>query len=224
MPLRHCSGNHLVYVDLKLDQTVELEALSWLDRIELQRWERYQVEQSKREFALCRATLRQLLCQHLGCENSHLSIIKGDHGKPYAVVEGEQVSTQFSVSHSDPHGLIMIAESARVGIDVETPKPERDYNGIAKMIFSPSEYAEIRSFSGQEKTNLFYRIWTFKEALVKAIGDGLSTNLSQFEIPSSFRRGSRKGVIEYPESSGTRWIFEDLSTTEYVAASVLEVL
>lgn len=223
-PVRHGTGSQLIYVDLDISQHADQEALPWLDPMEVERWKRYQVERSKREFSLCRAALRQLLCKHLRCENAQLCFPTQPHGKPYAMVDGKRVSIEFSVTHSDPHGLIMIADHARVGIDVETPKAQRDYDAIAKMIFSPDEYADILSLTGQAKTDQFYRIWTFKEALVKAVGDGLSRNLTKIEILPSFRLGGQKGVIEFPESSGKRWILEDLSTQKYAAASAMEIL
>ena len=223
-PIRHSSGAQLVYADLNIHQNAENEALLWLDPMEVKRWKQYQAERSKREFSLCRAALRQLLCQHLKCNNAQLCFATEQHGKPYAAVDGKRVSTQFSVSHSDSHGLIMINDHARVGIDVETLKAQRDYDGIAKMIFSPDEYTEILSLTGQRKIDLFYRIWTFKEALVKAVGSGLSKSLTKVEIPPPFRHGRQKGMIEFPESSGKKWILENLSTKQYAAASALEVV
>jgi len=212
----------VLHIDLKPNETTEQQAVRWLCNNELQRVERLQVDRSQREFVLCRSALRYLLCCRHECKNSQLSIATTNHGKPYALVSGSRVTTQFSVSHSGNHGLIAIAEKG-VGIDVEVGSPKKDYIGIAKKVFGSNEYSEIQSLDGVHRKNYFLRIWTFKESIVKAIGTGLRTNLAEFEIPPELRHGSRKGIIEFPADSGAQWILEDLSTIQYTAAIASEV-
>ena len=213
----------VVYVDLTPDGTREQRTLSWLDRNELQRRERIRIHRSQREFTLCRVALRRLLCQKLGCENSQLSIATAKHGKPYALVNREPVSIRFSVSHSDPHGLITIAQGVRVGVDVESGVCERDFDGISKRIFGPNERAEIASANGADKAHLFFRFWTLKEALVKALGTGLTTRLTEFEISPDLRNGAPKGIVQFPGIPDTHWLLENLSTQDYIAAVASEM-
>ncbi len=223
-PVRHERGISIVYVDLTPDEIREQHALMWLNPDELERWNRFRVDRPKREFALCRAALRYLLCLQLGCENSQLCFGLAKYGKPFALVNGKPVNVRFNVTHSDPHGLITITQGVRVGIDVEQSSRKRDFDGIASMVFGPNEQAEIASLSGEEKARLFFRFWTLKEALVKALGTGLSMKLTEVEISPEIRRGAQRGIFQFPEMPETSWALEDLSTPEYSAAIASEIL
>ena len=222
-PLRKTGEISVLHVDLTPGRIREDHALAWLDKSERERWERYRTHRSKREFALCRAALRHLLCEQLGCENSQLSFAVTEHGKPHALVNQERVSAGFSVSHSAPHGLITIREEGRVGADIETGLPERDFEGIARKAFSPNERAEIISATGTDKARLFFRFWTLKEALGKALGTGLSAELTDFELPSALRGGASRGYVLFPGKKDTYWVLENLSTPDYVAAIASEI-
>jgi len=223
-PIHQICENTVVYVDLAQNQIHEQHALNWLDENEMRRWQRYRVNRAKREFALCRAALRHLICRELECENYQLSFGVSDYGKPYARVNGESVSVRFNISHSVPYGLIAITQRGRVGIDVEKIAYERDFDGIAKVVFGPDERADIASTEGTDKAHLFLRFWTLKEALVKALGTGLTMNLIEFEIPSDIRNGSRKSIFQFPGIPETHWVLEDLSTPDYIAAVAFEIM
>ena len=222
-PLRQRGEILVSHVDLTPDKVRERDALNWLDEDEIERWERYKVDRPRREFALCRAALRYLLCQKLGCANSKLSFVAGDHGKPFAQVNGSHAPVRFNVSHSDPHGLITIAAGKRVGIDVEAGLWQRDFDGIASIVFGPNECADIASVKGEQKARLFFQFWTLKEALVKALGTGLSMDLREFEVPLDIRRGGAKhSIFQFPGKSDTFWALENLSTPNYAAAIAVE--
>ena len=59
----------VVHVDLTPHERREAHTISWLDESEWDRWLRYRFDRPRREFALCRAVLRSILCSRLGCEN-----------------------------------------------------------------------------------------------------------------------------------------------------------
>ena len=71
----------VVYVDLTVDASREAEALDWLDGAERSRRRRFLYPRPRREFTLCRAALRSLLCARLGCRNADLSFGASKFGK-----------------------------------------------------------------------------------------------------------------------------------------------
>lgn len=223
-PFRQIGEIQVIHVDLTPHEDRERYALEWLDEEELARWRRYLPDRPRREFALCRAALRHSLCRRLGCENKQLSIVAATHGKPHALVNGQPAPTSFNVSHSGCHGLIAFARGQqRLGVDVEARSRRRDFDGIAEMVFGPNERAEIASANGLAKARLFFRIWTLKEALVKAFGTGLSIDLTAFEIPPDIRHGAEKSILQFPGHDGTLWELRDLSTSGYAAAIATEI-
>ncbi|ANP53260.1 phosphopantetheine--protein transferase-like protein [Streptomyces griseochromogenes] len=60
-----------------------------------------------------------------------------------------------------------------MGIDIEQTDVERDFEGVAAGFFSPAEYEQWSTADTADRTALWYRIWTRREAYVKATGHGL---------------------------------------------------
>ncbi|WP_218574637.1 4'-phosphopantetheinyl transferase superfamily protein [Reyranella sp. CPCC 100927] len=72
------------------------------------------------------------------------------------------------------HTIDMVSAAAcdwgPVGIDLEMHDRRRDIARLAAFAFGPSEQAMVRTGGAAA----FYRIWTLREAMGKATGDGLS--------------------------------------------------
>jgi 4'-phosphopantetheinyl transferase len=87
----------------------------------------------------------------------------------------------FSISHSGDMVWTAFCREARVGIDVERLRPLPDLPGIAARLH-PLECADILALAEPERTAAFYRCWTRKEAVLKALGQGLALPLSCFRV------------------------------------------
>ena len=74
-------------------------------------------------------------------------------------------------------------------MDVEELRTLRDLDGLISSVLGPDEQAELSLARGCHKLHLFFTFWTIKEALIKALGLGLSLDMSQFEIPLAMRDG-----------------------------------
>lgn len=171
---------------------------------------------------LCRAALRSLLCAHLGCQNAELSFGAADGGKPFALVDGRPVDVGFNVSHSGRHGLIALAPSVRVGVDVEERVPRRDLSRLIEAVFGPDEQADLAAVAGDDRTRLFFRLWTLKEAVAKALGTGLSFDVSRFEIPAAIRSGATGGLFRVPQVRDVQWQLTDIGDARFAAAVAQE--
>lgn len=213
----------VIHVDLTPNKEREAHAFAWLDNEEQDRWNRYRYDRPQREFALCRAALRAVLCNRIGCDNTQLVVGVSSHGKPFALVNGIASPANFNVSHSGNHGLIAFALKRRLGVDVEERVLRHDIDGVARTVFGPNEQADLASASGCQKTRLFFRLWTLKEALIKAIGLGFSMNVAQFEIPPDMRLGARRCIFRFPQMPDIRWKLENLSNSNISAAIAYEM-
>ena len=225
-PWREAEDSLILHVDLRPHPGRERKALALLDQHERARCDKFLASGSRRRFVLCRAALRINLCERLGCTNRELSFGYLEHGKPYAKVGGAapapgasfNVSRGFNVSHSGDHGLIAFANREALGVDLEVRTPGRDFDGIGAVVYGPRERLALSVAAGTGKADLFYRLWSLKEALIKALGTGFSLDPSRFEVPRSMLAGERAALFRFPHLPSDRFWLEDLGESRFAAA------
>jgi len=174
-------------VDLD-DRSVGSEIVdSLLSEDELERAVRFVFEQDAWHFKLCRAILRVGLGLHLGVhiQGKHIRQIRiktTERGKPY--IEG--CGLHFNVSHCRGTGLLAFTRSGEIGVDVEQVRTDVGALQIAAQHFHPREIDFIASAKdATEQACRFTRIWTRKEALLKATGLGISEDMKSFDVSDS---------------------------------------
>ncbi len=208
----------ILHVDLRPDRDCERRAFAVLDGPERARWKKFLVKDARRQFALCRAALRINLCARLGCSNGDLTFGFLEHGKPFAIVNGARAGASFNVSHSGHHGLIGFSNQQGLGVDLEVRRPGRDFDGIGRMVYSPHERSALTTAKGEAKLRLFYRLWSLKEALIKALGTGFSLNPSRFEVPQPLIGERRSGLFRFPHIPSDTYRLQYLGEPRFSAA------
>ena len=208
----------VVHIDLIANGNCEDKALFWLDQKERKRLNRYRFDRPRREFVLSRSAMRQILCCFLKCRNEQLSFETNAHGKPIPLVDGVLANASVNLTHSGNHGLVGIASGGQLGIDLEVPVERPNVEGIGQMVFTDNEQSELARASGNEKLNLFYRLWTLKEALIKALGTGFSLNPNQFEIPQGMRQGASRGKFRFPHLPDIQWELDFIGSSDFAAS------
>lgn len=159
-----------------------------------------------------------ILCQRLACPNEELTFEQGEHGKPSAVVRGQPAAISFSVSHSGRHGLIALTRRGRLGVDVEPRSARRNLDVLIGETLTPAEQSRLAGAGPNRRRQLFFRLWTMKEALVKALGTGFQFHISEFEIPAAMCNGKRLCEFRFPHLPELRWRLENLGNPEFAAA------
>ena len=142
----------------------------------------------------------------------------GSNRKPFAMVDGQRADVGFNVSHSGRHGLIAIAQRDGIGIDVEERVAQRDLEGIGSLVYGPVERRLLASATGRERVHLFYRLWSMKEALIKALGTGFSLSPREFEIPGPMLQAAKSGEFRFPHAPSDAWRLLDLGGSRFAAA------
>ncbi len=208
----------ILHVDLAPSPGREEHAVALLDDAERARWQRSLSAGARSAFALCRAALRVSLAEHAGCCADDLSFGHLDHGKPFAIIGGRHSSIGFSVSHSGGHGLIAIGGHDDLGVDVQERSPHRDFAELTGRVYGPLERQRLARVSGTARLHLFYRLWTMKEALLKAIGTGLSLGPSRFEIPETVLDGAPACLFRFPGDPSPPLNLIDLGEERFAAA------
>ncbi len=134
--------------------------------------------ESVRNQVICsRALLRFLLGQQLAVDAASLRFACGPHGKPELI--GHQLA--FNTSRSDDTFAVALASRGQVGVDVEKFRPISGYEEITRG-FLRNEAPIVFSGPEERRHRSFLRIWTCKEAVVKAIGLGLTAPLNGFAV------------------------------------------
>ena len=130
-------------------------------------------------FALTRGTLRCLLSEATGVLPDKIAFAEGPYGKPCLV--GTHVP-HFNVSHSGCWALIGISNSRDIGVDIEFMRAAGGELDLARSFFSAAEYRSLEGLANGMLLSSFYKIWTCKEAVLKAHGAGITEHLKDFSV------------------------------------------
>ena len=222
-PYQEIGDIAVAHINLTPHPEHEALAFSLLDDEERSRCRKFEHPAARRRFVLCRAALRTILCDELGCTNGVLSFGELRYGKPIALVNGEAARVGFNVSHSGRHGLIAVAPEGRLGVDVEQRTARRDFDRLIEAAFGPNEQADLKLERRRGEFQLFFKLWTVKEALIKALGTGLSLDPSEFEVPPAMRLGGAASTFRFPQVPEVRWQVEDIGNEQFAAALAFDV-
>ncbi len=125
------------------------------------------------------AAVHQLLSVYIGCAVEDLHIHSDKYGKPFIKSTAE---LEFNVSHSDNGLVIALARGIKLGVDIEHIGKPRAVLRLAARFFCKSEYHALAKLPACEQQKSFLRLWTCKEAILKALGRGLAFGLDRVEF------------------------------------------
>ena len=100
-----------------------------------------------------------------------------------------------------------MSRAVAIGIDIERVDATVDYHDLAG-IFHPVECSTIRALPTRAARDAFYRCWTRKEAVVKALGEGFSRPLAAFRVLTDV--AARDWLVELPVAAAKGWTCIDL--------------
>ena len=153
----------------------------FLTAAERERAERLVTDDLRRRWTRARSALRQVLGAYSGEDPAALAIEPAacvhcgePHGKPHLP---EVDWLRFNLSHSGELAVIAVADGREVGVDVEVADGGRRVEAIAARFFGPTEANEVRRLGHPA----FYRLWTRKEAYLKATAEGLAAGLDSVD-------------------------------------------
>jgi 4'-phosphopantetheinyl transferase len=143
---------------------------------------RLRIAAKRTEALISRALLRQTLAHFLHTAPQQLTFTTNPHGKPLL----KNSPLHFNLSHTggDP-GMVILAVTFdhALGIDIESLNRKIEHEDLARRFFTPTESAALLALPTADRHTAFFRIWTRKEALLKATGQGISAGLDSFEVP-----------------------------------------
>lgn len=214
----------MIHVDLSKDSEREAIARDMLDHQERARARALHSESTRRQFVLCRAALRANLCAQLNLENSDLRIFAERNEKPRATIRNRPLSVQFNVSHSYDHGLLAFARDGRIGVDIEDRHHRPIIDEILYSVFSSQEQRLLRHSPEPRRRQLFFRLWTYKEALIKATGEGFRRDTTAFSIPHLLLDQTLAASMSLSDMPDVVWKIVNLETDQFAAAIAHELV
>ncbi|MGV3002794.1 4'-phosphopantetheinyl transferase family protein [Vibrio sp. E150_018] len=153
-----------------------------LDATEYQRFNRFQFEKERIEYAFAHSLKRHILSQNYP-KNGKMAwqFFTNKNGKPFV-----KEPLSFNLSHSS--GAVALAvlkgkSQLEVGIDIEVYKNREDISELAEAILHPAERNHLITTPNINQG--FLKIWTAKESLLKAVGCGLGDRLNTINCAAS---------------------------------------
>lgn len=171
----HVWTGSLAITDTQADQFQQV-----LSPDEQDRARRFQFPIHRIRYVAAHYQLRKILGKYTGCEPSAIQFSYSKHSKP-SLHHPDNTAIQFNLSHSENMNLIALGLDFPLGVDVERVQESCNID-IAERFFSKDEIAQLAKLDENEKRIAFYRIWSRKEALIKATGKGLSQSLPSFSV------------------------------------------
>jgi 4'-phosphopantetheinyl transferase len=211
----------IVYAYVSLDGRPSSDEFALLDDAEADRARRFVRARDEHRFVLAHAALRVLLAHAVEVVPERVAYEHGQNGKPF-LARGLG-SLQFNMSHSGEIGLVAMCRDRPLGVDVEELRELANALDIAKQNFSAAEQAALQSLPQDEQEAAFFRCWTRKEALLKAIGDGIGTGLDTFDV--DLAPGSTSALERYagrPGDEAPLSLRELPAPAGYIAAGAVE--
>ncbi|MGW7281852.1 4'-phosphopantetheinyl transferase family protein [Streptomyces sp. NPDC054844] len=175
-------------------------------------------------YAAAHVALRRVLSHYLGLPPSEVVLGRHpcprcahpQHGRPR--IDWPPTDLGFNLSRSGAQWLIAVVAGHQVGVDLEDDR-SLDVDGASKLVMSTLELAHVRSLPDESaRTDAFFRCWTRKEAVVKAIGVGIITDLSEVDV-----RPAEDGpvlVTHAEPNSPHTWLVQDLSVVDGMFAAL----
>ena len=172
---------------------------------------RFHFDADRERSIVARGGLRRILSAYCGVSPQALTFRTDTYGKPS--LSGIPSAPQFNVSHSGDCVLIGVSLGP-CGVDVERSHTRLSEHSIAERFFCPREVKWLR-----RTQNGFLRLWTMKEAVIKAVGRGLSIPLSDVDVTDIAEGNASTITLETPGlEKQTLWLKELNAAKDYAAA------
>ncbi|ETZ22623.1 4'-phosphopantetheinyl transferase superfamily protein [Pedobacter sp. V48] len=176
---------------------VAVELKDILSADEAYKASRYFHINDRKNYVSAKTATRMILSKLLCKDPEKIQFLLSPNKKPY--VEG----IEYNVSHSGDQILIAVCKKP-VGIDIEYINRSFNIESLVASVFNSDETSDLNL--SKDLSLAFYHLWTKKEALLKATGEGLVDDLTQISVlHDSIKRGNTLFLIK-----------SFLSTPEYI--------
>ena len=143
------------------------------------------IERGQIETLFANMIAKRELAKICGCEMKEIKFSFEKNGKP--VLENDR-SIHFNISHSGKYAAVAIADKP-IGVDVELIREVSP--SVVKRVCTDVEKKYLDSSENAMRD--FIKLWTLKECIVKASGEGLADNLKNHPFDISGKEPKHVG-------------------------------
>lgn len=152
--------------------------------------------------------LRLLLGAYLEIPGRDVLTVRGAGGKPALAPPLACSGLAFNLSHAGDCLAIAVGRELPVGIDIERSDREVRWAKLARRWFSPAEAEWLQSLEPGSANSEFLRLWTVREAMIKAMGATIAGNISSVTP----KAGNPARILSLPEGwpAPEQWTLHEL--------------
>ncbi len=214
---------HVWRANLDLPDAEIVRLASLLSPDEIARANKFRFHHLKTRFTAARGILRHLLANYLSINPCDIEFEYGDRGKPRLSSSQHPSFLEFNISHSQEYALFGFTYNDLIGVDLEYIREMTDALKIAQRFFSVREYELLRTTEKEAQPELFFTLWTAKEAYLKAVGKGLAGSLDSVEIELNQPQSPRLQAIQGDKATAAEWsLYPCLPATDYLGAIAIQ--
>ena len=193
------------------------ELKNYLSDDERSRADRFHFEKDRETYILCHALLRLKLAQSLNVNPLEITYKTGLNNKPG--LTGDPV--YFNLTHTRNAFSFAVSRDFCVGIDLEDIKQQINIHSVAKICFSKKEHNFIFNQAKGERDR-FFLLWTRKEALLKALGTGITDNLLEIEVgeAENFIDAKLLTAVEQDTNLTEYFVYSKKISNSYISLAV----
>jgi 4'-phosphopantetheinyl transferase len=164
-----------------LDDAAVRRLTAELSEEETRRARAFHFDRDRATYIAAHAMLRRMLRETLGGQDPNF--VLSPLGRPELTPrrDGRPVPS-FNLTHSGDFAACAILHGASIGIDAEDIRRPIDVDEMAGRWFHPSERQLLKRIAEVKRIEMFFRIWTTKEAIVKTTGHGLRIEPQLFAV------------------------------------------
>ena len=183
---------------------------------EAARRDRMAFDSGRRQQLLARGLQRLVLSKYAPeVAPQDWQVVQGARGRPELAPPFEATGLFFNVAHTAGMVALAIGRVPLIGIDVE-PLDRRVPLHVAPRYFSESEVTALQALPPEQQPRRFLRLWTLKEAYLKAVGAGLAGGLDSMTFTFADDGGIAFEHGEDPQSH--RWVFREFDPAGFLLA------
>jgi 4'-phosphopantetheinyl transferase len=213
---------HVWQAHLELSSFQLQEFSGFLSEDERDRAKTFLFAQHRTHFIAARGFLRLILSRYLSIHPKLIRFRYTAFGKPVLDFPLAENPLHFNLSHSEGIALYVVSKR-ECGIDIEALHQQIDFMQLSEQFFSANELKRLHELPDSAQRTMFFQLWTRKEAYLKAIGQGLSLPLHQFDVSQSPDKPVLHLNTTDDEIEETDWYVKNFIPQEgYMAAVALK--